>query len=123
MTINEAAVDTAVRIMVVIDKQPNETVLVIGDLIGATTMPSFRQLDHRKRFVILHNSVHHLTTGGQGNTHLDWYKQLDMITQYDDTTSGIGSITTNALYLVIFSNEATNGPTIDRTTRVRYIDN
>ncbi len=119
-----SATQTAIRIMIVIDKQPNETLIEIGDLINATTTVSFRNLDQRKRFVILHNSVHVLSITGEQVVHMDWYKQMDMITLYDDTTTNsIASISTNALYLVIFSTEATNGPTIWRTTRVRFIDN
>jgi len=121
---NASATQTATRMMVVIDKQPNETLLVIGDLITATNSHAMRNLDQRKRFVILWDRV--VTQGDQENAprHIEFYKKLDMITVYDDSNAGtIADIETNALYLILFSTEATNTPTVGRTTRVRFIDN
>ncbi len=112
------------RIMLVIDKQPNEIVMVIGDLLNNTDPEGQRNLDQRKRFTILRDDTITLDTG-QGILRMwEYYKKLDMITIYDDSNAGnITDITTNALYLVLFGTEATNGMTIGRTTRLRFIDN
>ncbi len=115
---------TQMRIMVVLDKQPNETTMVINDLLDSSALQSFRNLDGRKRFVILRNEVVSMSiTGTQGGV-FEFYKKFNLKTIYDDSDVGdIADITTNAIYLVLLSNEPTNLPTVIRSTRVRYIDN
>ncbi len=113
-----------VRCMVVIDKQANATLMTIGDLLDETHTNSFKNLNFRKRFVILKDETITLQDSGEKSMHINWYKKLDMITIYDDSdTGGISDITTNALYLVIFSDQATNGLVQDCHTRVRFVDN
>ncbi len=121
---NTTPINDSLRIMIVIDKQPNEINMVIADLIDATNMTSFRNLDQRKRFVILKDTVLDMSIGRGTIARDSWYKKFDMKTTYDDSDAGtIVDITTNALYLVLFSTEASNGPSVARTTRIRYIDN
>ena len=115
---------TTLRCMVVIDKQPNATLMLIGDLLDETHTNSFKNLNNRKRFVILKDETLTLQSSGKSTNYMRYYKPLDMITIYDDSDSGgISDITTNALYLVIFSDQATNGTIQDCHTRMRFIDN
>ena len=123
-TMHATPLDDMLRVMLVIDKQPNVTALVIGDLLVNTNMGSMRNLDNRKRFVILRDERVVLSVGGGTNTFWQYYKELDMHTIYDGSDAGtIADITSNALYLIIFSTEAANGPSVSRTTRVRFLDN
>ncbi len=124
ITMHATPINDMVRIMIVIDKQPNEIGLVIGDLLDTTTICSFRNLDQRKRFVILRDDVITLSVGGGTVKYWNYYRKIDMITIYDDSDAGtIADISTNAMWLVMFSTEATNGPTVSRCTRMRFIDN
>ncbi len=117
-------INTLVRILIVIDKQPNATLLTIAELLNQTTIDSVKNLDNRKRLVILRDDVVQLGDGYLTSTLWKYYKTLDMITVYDDSDAGtIADIETNALYLIMFSTEATNGPTVQRTMRMRFIDN
>ena len=50
---NPLNVRTAVRCMIVQDKQPNGTLMLIGDLLDETHTNSFKNLSNRKRFIIL----------------------------------------------------------------------
>jgi len=121
---NATPINTFMRIMVVIDKQPNEILLVITDLLTANTMDSHRNLDHRKRFVILRDEVISLSDAERTNMTWNYYKQLDMITIYDNSNTGdITDITTNAIYLIMTSSEASNGPAVNQAVRMRFIDN
>ncbi len=115
---------TFVRVLIVIDKQPNEIQLVITDLLDFANITSHRNLDGRKRFAILFDQILELNQEGKRTAVIKWYKKLDMITIYDDSNAGtIVDITSNALYLIISSDETTLVPFITRTTRVRFIDN
>ncbi len=121
---NTTPINDMVRVMIVIDKQPNEILMVIGDLINATTMNAVKNLDQRKRFVILRDEVLTFSVGEGTTKFWSYYKKIDMKTVYDDSDAGsIVDITTNAVYLVLFGTEATNGVAIGRTTRMRFIDN
>ncbi len=122
--IHASAVNTWLRCMLVIDKQPNEILLVIGDLIDTTVSHSMRNLNGRKRFVILKDELLVIGSNQNAPVHWEYYSKMDMKTVYDDSNVGsIVDITSNALYLVLFSSEATNVPSVGRHTRVRYIDN
>ncbi len=119
------ATQTITRVMIVIDKQPNATLMTIGELLtsGANNL-DFRNLDNRKRFVILSDRV--VTQSDTNNlvNRLDFYQKMDMITIYDDSNAGtIADIESNALFLVAVSSEATNSPTLQIETRMRFIDN
>ncbi len=121
---SQSATFSQIRCMVVIDKQPNEILLVITDLLDSQAMQTFRNLDQRKRFVILKDEVVSMSIDGEQGGIIKWYKRMDMKSIYDDSDAGdITDISTNALYLILFSTEATNTVTISRSTRVRYIDN
>ncbi len=121
---NISVPDNVLRVLIVIDKQPNGILMLIGDLLDATNSTAFRNLDNRKRFVILLDRV---VSGGSLNNkpaQIDYYKKMDMITTYNSGNAGtIADIETNALYLVLLADEATEGPVVDRDTRIRYIDN
>ncbi len=115
---------TQMRIMVVLDKQPNEMTLVINDLLDSSALQSFRNLDNRKRFVILRNEIVSMSISGAQGGYFEYYKKFNLKTIYDDSDVGdIADISTNAIYLILLSNEPTNLPTVIRSTRVRYIDN
>jgi len=126
--LNPLSTQTFVRCIVVLDLQPNGIGLVIGDLLSDTATElgstNFRNLDFRKRFVILKDEVVMLQASGQRTAHIEWYKQMNMHTTYNSlTTGGISDITTNALYIILYSGEATDGVVNTCRTRVRFIDN
>ncbi len=125
--LNPLSINTFVRCILFINKQPNQTLPVIGDLLadgGNIGSTNFRNLNNRKRFVILKDEVIMLQGSGERTKHLEYYKKMDMIEIFDDTsTGGIADITTNALYLILYSGEAVNGVIQNCRTRIRFIDN
>ncbi len=122
--IHSSAVATQIRCILFIDKQPNATLAITGDLLDTVAITTFRNLDNRKRFVILWDKVVSLSNQGVKAAYIDMYKQMDMKTIYDDSTAGdIIDIETNAMYLFVFSNESTNTPTVTRSVRLRFLDN
>lgn len=114
-----SATTTIVRFLVVIDVDPNATTPSIGQIIDGTNILSFRNLDYRKKFVILKDWTIHL--GDKTTMSGQWYKKLNMQSIWSSTAGN--TIQSNGLYLVHLSNEATNYPTLDVRTRIRYLDN
>ncbi len=126
--IHVSATATHVRRLVVIDKQPNEALATVAGILQTGTFAGTvapRNLSNRKRFVIISDHDLHLSnTGSKIVSFPDLYKQIDLITIYDDSNSGgIGDIRTNALYVLYISSEGTNVPSFSSAQRVRFIDN
>ncbi len=122
-TVNTAAIATFVRSILFIDKQPNQTLALASELLDIQAITTFRNLDNRKRFVILWDKVIEVHQG-HANMYVNYYRTTDMKTIYDDSDGGdISDITTNAMYLLIFSDEAVNTPTVIVSARLRFIDN
>lgn len=122
---NAAATQTRdrVRLVLVIDKQPNMALPTWTNLYVNTDPNAFRNLDWRKRFVILWSRLVY-TDADDPNRDFRLYRKLNMKTVYDD--SNIGSqadITTNALYFGYISEYGTNPPGMDFDWRLRFIDN
>ncbi len=122
--INSSATLTFIRIIVFIDKQPNEVTPTAVQLLDVGDIVSLRNLDFRKRFVILKDDIVTMSDAGEKLGSWKFYKKIDTKTQYDAGTAGtIADITTNALFLLLVSSEATNTPNVTRVSRVRFIDN
>ncbi len=124
-TINPTATDTFIRIMVIIDKQPNSTLLTIGEILESTRIESMTSLNSRKRLIFLMDKVITLTQGSGTAYYDSYYRKLDMHTVYDASNLGdISDISTNALYLCTLTNEVmANAPFVGRLSRIRFIDN
>ncbi len=119
-----SATNTFIRLMLIIDKQPNATTILPADILVAQTVESQKQLASRKRLVILVDRVIVLQAANRTSQFVNIYKQIDMKTIYDASSNGdIEDITTNALYLILISNEAVNQPTAGRYIRTRFVDN
>lgn len=108
----------------VIDKQANESSPTISD-IWSDNDAQFRNLNNRKRFVIIHRGAL-ICQYGQPEKQVSFYKKLDMHTIYDDTNGGgQADIRTNALYLMFWTDDSTGAdqPSYTYSTRLRFIDN
>lgn len=121
-----AASRTQIRVMLVVDKQTNQAVYVINDLIADITASdnviSPRNLDNKHRFSILYDRTHVLSAASP-SVIVRKYIKKDLLLRYDDTGNGIADLTQNSLSLVRMSNEATNTPAISHFMRVRFVDN
>jgi len=125
-TMNGSATNTTCRVIIFLDKQPNETAPTMAALLATTVaggVDAFRNLDNRKRFVILHDSRMVLSTDFPERVH-EHYKKMSLVSQYDSGNAGtIADITSNSLYMLQVSDEATNTPTQIFNVRLRFIDN
>lgn len=118
-----------VRIILFIDKSPNGTAPTVSNLLASsasvTNLYSPRNLDYKKRFVILSDQLLNPSYGNDTEClPFKIYKKINMHTVYGLGNTGlIGDISSNALYLVLLSQESTNRPSGELYSRLRMIDN
>lgn len=121
-----SASSSRVRMLFVIDKQCKQALPSASEILDSSVAPlidGFRQLDARKRFVILKDLTFLLNTDRPEITRTGYFK-MDMKTVYDASDNGdITDIYSNSLYMVMIGDEATNQPTHETNVRLRYIDN
>lgn len=117
---------TAVRVMLVIDKQTNQAIYTAADLLEDVTsidnVVSPRNLDNLHRFQILYDKVHVLTTNTTQIVVRKYFtKQL--LLRYDGSTPSIADLTQNSLSILLVATQVTNDPSIAAFFRVRFVDN
>ena len=119
-----------VRRIIFIDLQPNagtpsQSALLENALSDWTY--AFKNLDNKKRFVILKDDV--VTMSPNTNAAIsfpDYYYKMNMHTAYDSSNVGdVTDISTNAIYIAFMSNSASGAqdPSVLSNQRIRYIDN
>lgn len=127
--INGSATTSRCRAIVFIDKQVNATTPTIAELLDTSTasaLMAMRNLNWRKRFVILKDKSFVLDSDQHPEIIINkfLYKKMGMHTIYDDSDAGtVADISSNALYIMLVSDEAVNAPGITVQARVRYLDN
>lgn len=122
--------DTKVRVILLLDTQANGAQPTINQILSSTTdneiaILSPRNLNNRKRFIILRNWMFALNDGVKRVQFVKYYRKFGFHTQYDSNTGGgIASIISNSLHLVAFSNQTgASSPDITYEGTIRYIDN
>lgn len=118
---------TFVRIMIVLDKQTNQLLYNIGDLLQdgtiADNIVSPRNLDNKKRFAVWYDRVFQLNAGGVRTASIKKYFKKEVMFRYDENVGDITDLTQNSLSIVMVATEATNDPNIVLFSRLRYVDN
>ncbi len=125
LTNNATAVTTFTRVMVIRDKQPNGAIFAIGDLLVATTPVSPYSDFNQARFVVMYDEVFALSTAGPANaSRVVAPSGCNFHVVYNSGNAGtVADINTNSLYLISFSDQATNTPTIQSYVRTWFVDN
>lgn len=125
-TNNATAINTQMRVLLVLDRQSNGVAPGINDILMSSSVASPRNLNNRKRFKIIMDRNYPLSTAGPANRYDNFYqKDIQTHVQYisSSNTGNIADISTNALYLVHLSDQAVNLPQIGYYFRLRFIDN
>lgn len=122
INMNTSATRTRLKWALVIDKQVNGAAPNISDIYDNVLL-NFRNLNNRKRFVILKQGLVN-TNDDFPERDKSYYKRLNFKTIYNAGNAGsIADINTNSFYLLLLSDENLNTPTINYTARIRFIDN
>lgn len=119
---NGSATKTFTRVIVGVDHQCNGALPAATDVLAIGDVFSLRNMDQAKRYTILVDEV-----VGTDTSHLlkwiEFHKPLDFHMEFKGTSSAVTDISTNNLFLIAVSDEATNGPQIERMIRLKWIDN
>ncbi len=121
-----ASLETVLKIFIVQDKQPNQVTMDIAELLNtATVIPTvaLRNVDNIKRFIVHHHMTFTMDSTGKKSGHYHKYIKLNIDSVYDTGNAGtIADLTTNALFLVLVSDDSIEPPIITQQTRLRYTD-
>lgn len=122
--INTSATRSIVRIMLVLDTQPNAAAAAITDVLVSATPESPMLIGNASRFKVIRDFRITLSINGSEIVYFKKYTKCGFHVKYNTGTSGtVADITTNNLFYIILSNEATNTPVVAWYHRTRFIDN
>lgn len=124
--LHASATRSTCRILLVLDKQANGSTMTAAQCLENTSVgnvDAMRNLDNRKRFVILMDKRFVLNSDYPEKA-MHVYKKLDIKTIYNSLNNGnVGDINSNALFVWTMSDETVNVPAITINSRLRWIDN
>ncbi len=124
VTGNVTAVQVAFRLLVVVDKQPNNAIFAIGSLLNTATVVSPYTVGGQSRFVVLYDQTYSLTTAGPLAANACVRIAANQHVEYNTANAGdITDINTNSLYLLMISDQAVNVPIMYGYLRLWFIDN
>lgn len=124
--IHPSAFGTFVRVVLIIDQQPQAGAFGPGNFLqspGVYPWLSPLRADNGHRYRVLYDEEITLDPNGHNTQYTSTFKELELKSRYDGTTAVQADISSNAIYLVIISNEPTNLPAVQGFARVRYVDN
>lgn len=121
---NQTATSILGRILVVMDKQPNAAIFAIGDLLNATSVTSMFAIGNQMRFAVLYDESYAMNINGNFCFVERKVINCQSHTEYNTGNSGlVADINTNSIYLLHFSDQATNTPSISFYSRYWFVDN
>jgi len=115
---------SAIRIMIVYDKQPNAAQYAVTDLLSSNVITGMINLDNRERFLVLCDQVVPVHSATDPLNFV-WYKKVNLPVIYNGTNGGtIADITTGTLTAQICQQNGiiTNAPTNTFRARIRFED-
>jgi len=96
LQVSATAPRTAVRIMLVLDKQMNQAIYTIGDLLedvtGSDILITPRNLDNKHRFTVLYDKNHNLSTANS-TVVVRKYIKRNILLRYDASVPDITDLT------------------------------
>lgn len=114
-----------VRMLVILDKQPNNAIPALADLFTFTATPliSFKSSDNNARFTFLRDKTYTIGSGGPVGKAIDWYIKCGFKTHYTSNNATIADIRTNALYIAFMTDSgAVPNPILNACYKFEYTD-
>lgn len=128
LSISNAATNTAIRVMIVEDKQCNGTTFILSDLLEHVGSPTQQvvsplNLNNKYRFKIHFDKVYILSINGNRGLFIDYFKSLEEMIRYKSNNGDVTDLASKNFYLVYMSNEAVNVAGVPYQFRFRFVDN
>lgn len=116
-------VPTSGRVMLIWDRQPNQTLATYTDIFTVANYLSFAVNIGFSRFVVLRNQQFSLSPNGNQSLFFEGFAKINMKTTYGTATAP-SVPASGALYAVVISDQALadNQPLLSGCWRVRYVD-
>lgn len=120
--LNGAASATSVRTILVVDMQNQGTDPNVTDILDtASTVSNLNIASFPGRFKVIYDRTSTISVTGAQRTEFKHYKKLNFHLKFEGAAGS--TVTKNPLYLLLISNEATNTPSVNVHTRLRFLDN
>lgn len=120
VTPNATAGLNFLRFIVFKDRQCNGSAPAASDLLtSSTNYLSPLLMDNNMRFKILFDRIYTVDSDATGAQVDKVYRKLKFPVEFQDTTSAAIS---NGLFILMISDQATNGPTVSYQSRLKYTD-
>lgn len=124
LAVNTTSVSNFVRVIVVMDRQTNATAMTIADLLVVSTVVSPYSFGSQNRFVPLFDETYALNVSGPGSiTKVIGLNTNQHVTYNTGNAGTVADIVTNSVYLIYFSDQATNPPSMLYYNRLWFVDN
>lgn len=118
-----SATATQCRVMLIKDKNPRGSTPTWSEIMEENNVLSLMNNLYTKRYTVLYRKDHFLSSTGELIEGGSAYIKLNDIVKYNSSGGAATDIEANGYYLVTCSNQATNVPSVNFVTRLRYIDN
>lgn len=124
LAVNTTSVSNFVRVIVVMDRQTNATAMTTADLLVVSTVVSPYSFGSQNRFVPLFDETYALNVSGPGSITKVIGLNTNQHVTYNTSNAGtVADIVTNSVYLIYFSDQATNPPSMLYYNRLWFVDN
>ncbi len=124
MLIHASATDTILRMILFRTKNNQAAVPATTDVLQTVSETSFPEAaTHQNSFVILNDRMIALTSVNDTIKTYRLSKQLTSHVDYSGTAATEANMGRGGLYLLLITNEATNAPQVEGSTRVKFVDN
>ncbi len=126
MILFAGSTDAVARCLVVLDKQTNQAIYGIADLLadstGTDNIISPFNLDNKHRFRVLYDSQHYLSLSKPA-VFVERKINLNVLLRYDASTPSIADLTQNSISFIQMTNQSGTFPVITSRHRLRFVDN
>lgn len=120
---------SAVRLMIIYDRQPNGAYPAIGDILAdnasAPTFDSAINIGYRERFLVLRDCQFTLDPAQSLSHHYETYCKRQLDINFSGTSNAIASVASGAIYLLCFYVQLTGTTAplmLTHHSRFRYYD-
>lgn len=123
LSANATAVSNIVRVLLVVDRQQvADSSPAIGDILNTNNdVYAHYNVNTLGRFKVLYDKIFTVNTAGKNAVFFKFFKTINDHTKYNGTASS--DVQRNGIYVVVVSDNGTNGPALASSFRVSYRDN
>lgn len=119
MTVNATATTNFLRVIIFRDKQTNLSVPGVTDVLQSASFMSPLNNSYSMRFKVYFDKTYAFDAESAGTQVDKIYRRMKFKTEYSTGSTGIR---TNGLFILLISDQATNGPTVNYYHRLKYKD-